>query len=338
LQRLNVFWTDRLAGTKGILRERMTYFWHNHFATNVPFAVLMQEQNNTIRKHALGSFKELLTAIARDPAMILYLNNQQNKKKAPNENFAREVMELFTIGIGNYTENDIKEAARAFTGWHINLKGYYEFDVAAHDDGEKTFMGQKGNLDGTDIIRILLEQKATAVFICRKIYKEFVNPVIDEKRVHELADYFRENDYNIGLLMYKLFSGDWFYDAKNIGVKIKSPVELIVGMKRLVNLKWEDEMSQVKVQKSLGQILFFPPNVAGWPGDRNWIDSSSLLLRMNLPALLFTSSEKPYKLETKQDPEMEIGGKEQKTICGKIGLVAIGKRLYRHQRRPWQNW
>lgn len=312
LQRLNVHWMDRMAGSKGILRERMTYFWHNHFATNVPFAVLMQVQNNTIRKHALGNFKELLTVIARDPAMILYLNNQQNKKKAPNENFARELMELFTLGIGNYTEKDIKEAARAFTGWHINLKGFYEFDPGAHDDGEKTFLGQTGHFGGEDIIRIILEQPAAAKFICRKIYREFVNPTVNEKRVAELAEYFRSNDYNIGMVMLKLFTSDWFYDSEHIGSKIKSPVELITGIKRLVNLQWVDEMNQVKIQKSLGQILFFPPNVAGWPGDKNWIDSSSLLLRMNLPSLLFLKSDQKIKLEAKQDPEMEIGGKNKK--------------------------
>lgn len=317
LQRLNVHWTDRMAGNKGILRERMTYFWHNHFATNVPFAVLMQEQNNTLRKHALGNFREMLIAIARDPAMILFLNNQQNKKKAPNENFARELMELFTLGIGNYTEKDIKEAARAFTGWHINLKGYFEFNKEDHDDGDKTFMGQRGNFDGSDIIRIILEQPAAAQFICKKIYREFVNSEPDETRISELADYFRSNDYNIGLLMLRIFSSDWFYDQKHVGVKIKSPVELIVGLKRLVNLQWKDEMNQVRIQKTLGQILFFPPNVAGWPGDKNWIDSSSLLLRMSLPHLLFGTNTKSIKLETKQDPEMEIGGKNKKLFAVK---------------------
>ena len=176
-RKLNLHWIERMSTTEAVLNERMTLFWHDHFATNVPFALLLQEQNNTLRLHALGSFRDMLHAIAKDPAMIIYLNNQQNRKKAPNENFAREVMELFTLGEGNgYTENDIQEAARAFTGWHVNNRGEYEFNERAHDEGEKQIFGQTGNWNGDDVIDMLLEKEETANYICRKISSGFTTP------------------------------------------------------------------------------------------------------------------------------------------------------------------
>ncbi|HEU4717418.1 MAG TPA: DUF1800 domain-containing protein, partial [Bacteroidia bacterium] len=186
---LNLAWIDRMAVAKAQLREKMTMFWHNHFATSAPFGWLMQVQHNTLRKYALGSFRDMLHAISVDPAMIIWLNNQQNKKDAPNENFAREVMELFTLGEGNgYTENDIRQAARAFTGWTVNKKGDFEFHPKEHDDGVKEIFGKSGNFDGSDVIDMLLEKPELAVFICRKIYRWFVNSEVDEERVQDLAD------------------------------------------------------------------------------------------------------------------------------------------------------
>ncbi|MGL5888294.1 MAG: DUF1800 domain-containing protein, partial [Bacteroidia bacterium] len=269
-EKLNLAWLDRMGVARAVLREKMTFFWHNHFATGTAFAWLMQVQHNTLRENALGNFRKLLHAVAKDPSMIIYLNNQQNKKKAPNENFAREVMELFTLGEGNgYTENDIKQAARAFTGWTVNMKGEYEFKIADHDDDEKTIFGKTARFSGEDVLEMLLERKQTANYVCRKLYRLFVNAKTDEVHVAELAKVFYDSGYDISKTVRYLFLADWFYDAKNIGCIIASPVELLVRYKRLLKLTTEDKQV-LALQDVLGQTLFFPPNVAGWKGGRNW--------------------------------------------------------------------
>lgn len=286
MEDLNAEWIFKMTHTKAVLREKMTFFWHNHFATSVPWGYPMQVQNNLLRKHALGKFGEMLHAIAKDPAMIMYLNNQQNKKDHPNENFAREVMELFTLGEGHYTEKDIKEAARAFTGWSHNKLWEYEFNEKVHDNGEKEFMGKKGNFNGNDIIDQLLENKQTARYLCTKIYREFVNPIVNTNRVEILTETFFSSGYDISILMRQLFTSEWFYEEENIGTKICSPVELIVRYKKTVGLEFKKQKTLIDLQKALGQVLFFPPNVAGWKGGNSWIDSTSLLLRLNIPAYI----------------------------------------------------
>src|SRR5262249_34193319 len=187
---------------------------------------------DVIRRNALGNFGDLLKEVSKSAAMLFFLNNQQNRKDHPNENFAREVMELFTMGRGNYTEQDIKEAARAFTGWGANAGGEFVFRKFQHDTGEKTVLGKSGNFDGDNIIDILIENKQTARFITRKIYRYFVNDEVNEAIVDKLANKFYQSNYDISELMKEIFSSDWFYDPKNIGSRIKSPVELIVGIRR----------------------------------------------------------------------------------------------------------
>ena len=301
LKQLNMAWMGRMTSTEAILLEKMTLFWHNHFACTAPFAILMQRQNNMLRKNALGNFKTLINQISKDPAMILYLNNQENHKDSPNENFAREVMELFTLGIGNYSETDIKEAARAFTGWSVNKSGEFEFHEHDHDDGIKEIFGQSGNWNGDDVITMLLQKPQTAFHICKKLYKEFVNEKTNDTVVQLMADKFFESDYDITGLMKYLFNSDWFYDEINVGSKISSPVEFIVRLKREIDLRFEDYKQQASYQKVLGQVLFFPPNVAGWKGGRNWIDSSSLLYRLNLAKVIAGQSN--FELQPK--PEFE---------------------------------
>jgi len=302
MRSLNNAWMDMLAQTQAVLREKMTIFWHDHFATSTQFAYLMQKQNNTIRKLALGKFDKLLHAMAMDPAMIIYLNNQQNKKDAPNENFAREVMELFTLGEGNlYTEKDIKEAARAFTGWTVNKRGEYEFVAKEHDDGVKNFLGRSGNFNGQDIINILLEEKQTARYVVRKIYKEFVNEKVDDPRLEQLTEVFFDSGYDISKLMRAIFTADWFYAEENMGSIIASPVELITRFRRLIKMEFKEDKQQLNFQKVLGQILFFPPNVAGWPGGRNWVDSSTLLIRMQFPTRIL----KGGGFDVRPKPEFE---------------------------------
>lgn len=302
-QDLSMAWMLRLSKSKAALRERMTIFWHNHFSTTVPYAYLMQVQNNTIRKNALGSFRTLVHAIAKDPAMIGFLNNQQNHKNNPNENFARELMELFTLGVGHYSEKDVKESARAFTGWAVDNRGEFLFRDFDHDSGIKEFRSKSGNFDGDDIINMLLDDKQTAHFITRKIYSEFVNEFVEEEKVAALADEFYKTDYDIEKLLHSIFSSEWFYEDKNIGSKIISPVDLMIRLKKLIGITPKTNLVQVKFQKVLGQLLFFPPSVAGWKGGRNWIDGASLFLRMNLPfvaqgKIIVHANEKPQFEET----------------------------------------
>ncbi len=291
IQTLNIKWLEKMAYGKAQLRERMTLFWHDHFACKEKNALFVQQQNNTLRKYALGHFGDLLFKVAQDPAMLSFLNNKQNKKSSPNENFARELLELFTLGIGNYSERDIKEAARAFTGWKFDKDGNFKMVQRQHDDGEKVFMGQKGNWSGEDIIRIILDQTQTAEFIVSKIYRYFVNEQLDKSIVKQLARNFYQSNYDISTLMYQIFTADWFYAPENVGTKIKSPIDFLTGLMRTFKVQFTSKESPLIVQRVLGQTLFDPPNVAGWKGGRNWIDSSTMTFRMNLPTILFNNAE-----------------------------------------------
>ncbi len=303
---LNDAWVTRMGQSQGVLREKMTLFWHNHFACRSKLATFIQQQNNTLRKHALGKFGDLLMAVSKDAAMLQFLNNQQNRKKSPNENFAREVMELFTLGRGNYTETDIKEAARAFTGWGFNLQGEFVFRQFFHDDGSKTIFGKTGNYQGEDVIEMLLSNPQTARFISTKLYRYFVNEHINEEHVASMANRFFRSDYDIADLMEYVFTTDWFYDPANIGAQIKSPVELLAGLQRTLSLDFVDKTPVLYTQKALGQILFNPPNVAGWPGGKAWIDSSSLLTRMQLPKVLFRNETLNVSVKDNGDANEEV--------------------------------
>jgi uncharacterized protein (DUF1800 family) len=214
-------------------------------------------------------------------------------------------MELFTMGRGNYTETDVKEGARAYTGWGFNLKGEFVDRPFLHDSGSKTFLGKTGNFDGDDAIDIILQKKATAIFITKKIYKYFVNENLDEGKVAFLAGRFYQNNYDLKKLMNDIFLSEWFYDEKNVGTRIKSPVELIAGIRRLIPMELQRPEMQLLFQRVLGQVLFYPPNVAGWPGGRNWIDSSALMFRMRLPQILTDAQE--FLITPKDDDDVMMG-------------------------------
>ena len=297
LYNLNLGWLHKMTNDKAQLREKMTLFWHNHFACRTIFGSMVYRQNNMFRNHALGNFKALLQQLLKDSAMLMFLNNNQNKVGAINENFAREFLELFTIGRGNYTENDVKEAARAFTGWRASLKEDGYFEAGRHDNGVKDFMGRTGNFNAYDIIDIVLENKKTAEFISEKFYKFFVSDVIHKEHVNEIADKFYNSDYEINSLLEAIFTSSWFYTDEIIGSKIKSPVELLVGLNKTINIKYTPANPSLLIQRILGQILFFPPNVAGWPGGKSWIDSSTIVLRLDLANKIL----KDYSLELKEE-------------------------------------
>jgi uncharacterized protein (DUF1800 family) len=300
---LNLAWIARMSTSDAQLREKMTLFWHNHFACRSNHAAYAQQLNNIHRSYALGNFRDMLMAVSKAPAMLQFLNNQQNRKGHPNENFARELMELFTIGRGNYSEQDIRESARAFTGWGFDKDGQFRLRPFQHDDGQKTFMGKSGNLSGEDIISRLLEQKQTAYFISNKLYKYLVNEVPDPAHVSAMADVFYQSDYQIGPLLEHIFTADWFYQEKNMGNMIKSPVSFLVGLNRQFYIGYQRPEVMLEFQRALGQVLFYPPNVAGWPGGRNWIDSSSLMYRLKIPSLLLSGGLIDFS--GKADPEDE---------------------------------
>jgi uncharacterized protein (DUF1800 family) len=286
---LNYAWVNRLIHPKEVLRERMTLFWANHFVCRENTVHLIQRYNNALRTNALGNFKEFVKAISKEAAMLRYLNGKQNKKAKPNENFARELMELFTLGEGHYTEKDIKESARAFTGYDHDFRGNFKFRKFQHDEGLKAFFGKTGNFSGDDIIDLILENKRCALYISDKIYRYFVNPTPNKKHIEAMANVFFK-DYDIENLMRYVFMSDWFYDDINIGAKIKSPIDFLVGLANTVPVKFEREKDLLKIQKLLGQTLLDPPNVAGWKGNKAWIDANTIMVRLKLPSLLLNNA------------------------------------------------
>jgi len=292
---LRGWWLGEMLATPSPLTERMTLFWHNHFVSGqqkVRLAQLMYQQNVTLRAHALGNFGALLHAIARDPAMVIYLDNAQNRKGAPNENFARELMELFTLGEGNYSEQDIKEAARAFTGWSLDRdSGRFVFRRFIHDYGVKTVLGRSGNLDGDDVLDVLLAQPQTAEFVTRKLWREFVSPDPDQAEVQRIASRLRDSRYDIKVALYALLTSDAFYAAENRGTLVKSPVELVVGTLRQFELKPGEPIPFAVAAAGMGQNLFSPPNVKGWPGGEAWINASTLLARKAFLDRLFRAED-----------------------------------------------
>jgi uncharacterized protein (DUF1800 family) len=283
VEQLRTWWLALMAATPFNLREKMTFFWHGHFTTelrtiNLPQWLYMQ--NDTLRRHALGNFRDFLKAIYKDPAMLIYLDGARNNVRQPNENFARELLELFTMGVGNYTETDIKEAARAFTGWQVDSLTLTSFlNPRRHDDGIKTFFGKSGNFGGDDIIDIILEQPVTAEFICRKLYTFFVSREVDEPFVTLLADTFRQNNYEIKPVLRAIFESDHFYSDHAIAGLIKSPIELAVSNARMLEASFRNAGLILRSAAALNQDLMNPPNVAGWPGQRDWINPTTFITR-----------------------------------------------------------
>ena len=311
---LNLKFLDKMVNSEDQLREKMAFFWHGHFATRTIKSQFNLQLINVIRENALGNFGDLLVAVSQSPAMLQFLNNQQNKKGHPNENFAREVMELFTLGRGNYTEKDVQEGARAFTGWSFLPDGSFSERPKTHDFGLKTFLGKTGNFDGIDVLKIILEQKETAQFIVTKIYKFFVNEKPDPQIIADLSQKFYNSNYDIKELLTAIFTSDWFYNEENIGIKIKSPIELMAGIMRILPMQIHNPENLIAFQKLLGQMLFYPPNVAGWPSGKSWIDSSTLMLRLQLPQIW--SGLRPLELEAKADDDVDMGTKRKQNKPG----------------------
>ena len=283
---LKAWWAYEMVETPSEFTEIMTLFWHNHFTSElqkVKVAHLMYRQDILLRKNAFGNFRDLLHEVAKDPAMIIYLDNNTNVKDHPNENFARELMELFTLGEGNYSESDVKESARAFTGWNVRRDtGRFIFDRGQHDFNEKTFLGQTGDFFGEDILDIILEQNRTAEFITEKLWQVFINANPDPGEVTKISSHFRSSGYEIKQLMSELLNSDYFWAEVDRGSLVKSPAELIVGTIRSFRLPITDVRYYSGIARAtafLGQNLFDPPNVKGWESGIDWITTSTLLDR-----------------------------------------------------------
>jgi hypothetical protein len=284
-RRVANWWGDCMVATNRPLEEKVALFWHGHFATSgdkVRDYRKMLVQLHLFHRHATGNFRDLLIGVAQDPAMLVFLDAGQNVKDAPNENFGREVMELFTMGVGNYTEHDIREAARAFTGW-VDDDLSFKLDDAKHDTGPKTFLGRTGNFDGVEILDIILQQKVTANHIAEKIYHFFVRNDPSPALVEQLGAVLRNKDYEIKPLLRTIFLSRDFYSDPSIGTRIKGPVELIITMYRELGLKQLPGVPDFNaVTSELGQVLLNPPTVAGWAQGRTWITPGMLLARGNL--------------------------------------------------------
>jgi uncharacterized protein (DUF1800 family) len=283
-RRVAYWWADRMLNTERPLEEKMTLFWHGHFATSedkVRDFRKMLRQNETFRRHATGDFRDLVVAVAQDPAMLYYLDAGVNVKGAPNENFAREIMELFTMGVGHYGERDIREAARAFTGWNADDLTFV-VHAEQHDDGAKTVLGRTGDFDGVEVIDIIMSQPATADFIAAKLYRYLVREEIDPELQQALGAILRDADYQLKPLLRTIFLSRDFYSPASMGTHIKSPVELAVSTYKKLGVTAIPGIPDLnEATAAMGQALFWPPTVAGWAQGRSWITPGLLLERGN---------------------------------------------------------
>lgn len=290
VQEISAAWLQRMLHTARPLEEKMTLFWHGHFATGdskVKSSALMWQQNNLFRTNAAGNFHDLLLGVSKDPAMLKWLDGNQNHKRAPNENYGRELMELFTLGIGNYTEYDVHAAARAFTGWHAP-KDLFQFNAANHDTSVKTFLGQTGPWDGADIINIILQQPAHATFLMTKLYHFFVDPNPSSDNIQKYAGIYSQNKFNLAPVLQAMFTSPEFQAASAVQGLIKSPTEYLIGALKHLSINAVSKQAP-GVLALLGQQLFNPPNVAGWPGGPAWINTGTILNRYNEANKLVTA-------------------------------------------------
>lgn len=282
IDELRGWWCLRLRHTNRPLHARMAIFWHSHFATSqdkVANASLMLKQLRLFEEHALGEFEALTRGVSRDPAMIVFLDGNTNVKGRPNENYARELFELFTLGVGNYTEQDIKEAARAFTGWH-ERSGRFKFSRAEHDTGTKTVFEQTANFGGDDIVRLAIDHPACGTFLGRKLLGEFVTPNPDAELVSITADLLRAESFDMQAVLATLLGSRAMFEPQHYRARIKSPIEFLIGMARSLDLRAGGNIYG-ELASEMGQRLFEPPSVKGWDGHRTWINSASMLVRLN---------------------------------------------------------
>jgi uncharacterized protein (DUF1800 family) len=325
------WWTQQMSDTKAPLLEKMTLFWHGHFATSatkVKSAYRMWLQNQRLRAHALGNFGTLTKAISRDPAMMVWLDLVNSRKEQPNENFARELLELFTLGEGNYVENDVKESAKAFTGYRINPADQeFRFVANQSDPSIKVFMEKIGPWNGDQIIDIILEQPQCAKFIVTKIWRFFAYEDPDVSLVNALATKFRQAHYELKPLLRTIFSSEEFYSDRAKDAAIKSPVQYLVQARRSVGVYVPEGRALINIYRRLGQVPFYPPNVKGWDGGTSWINTGTLTYRYWLARALI-GGIKPEQVGLPKFPPTTTspnqGPAGRKAVTSMQSTLAIG--------------
>ncbi len=291
-------WLMRMLLTRRPLQEKMALFWHNHFATSatkVRAADLMLQQIQLFRDNALGNFETLLQQVTRDPAMLIWLDNNENRKGRPNENYAREVMELFTVGIGNYTDFDVKEAARAFTGYGSNRNGQFVFNPSQHDEEDKTFLGVTRNWDADDVLAALVRHPATARYLPTKLFRYFVNDNPERATIERLAATYTASGFNIRDVVRDILTGPEFLSPQALRSQVKQPADLVVGSLKALNVQ-NIGPDLPQATRRMGQDLLNPPDVSGWKGGDSWISATTMLERFNFADRLATARapDQPY--------------------------------------------
>jgi uncharacterized protein (DUF1800 family) len=330
LAQARAWWLRRMIETPRPLEEKLVLFWHGHFATEhqtVRDAQAMIDQNELFRRHAAGNFGKLLHGIVHDPAMLRYLDNNRNVRGKPNENLAREIMELFSLGEGNYTEQDIKEAARALTGYTFQrFGGEFQFAAGAHDPGSKTIFGRTGNWDGDQLVELILDQPAAARFIARKLFIYFVHEAPSDQMVATLADVMWNHEYGLTPVLKAMFLSEEFYSPKAMGTQIKSPVHLVVSTVRTLGAERVNPGALAMATRGMGQELFDPPNVKGWDGGEAWINTNTLFARNNTAALLVSRGNGPVAGEAVRKIAAQAGrgdGRLPGPLAPELDLVAL---------------
>lgn len=322
---LAAWWLLRMAKTPCPLLEKMTLFWHGHFATSADKVVdarVMLNQNKLLRQHALGRFEDLVQGISKDPAMLIYLDSTENRKTRPNENYARELLELFCLGPGNYTEADIKEIARCFTGWEVK-RSAFRFNRHQFDSRAKSFFGETGNLSGEEAVRIVLNHEAAPDFIARKMIRFFVydSAVITDKLVKPISDHLRTSDFDITSTLRKILSSRIFFSETAVAQKIKSPVELAISTLNFFEAQTNFQQVTQRLER-LGQLPFYPPNVKGWDGGTSWINASTIIARANLVSTLLESSKTRFK-----GGDLKSWYRRNRRVLEKDGFQGLGEYL-----------
>lgn len=313
VQQLRTWWIERMAGGARPLQEKLVLFWHGHFATSaqkVRNGYYMWRQNDIFRRHGAGDWLTLLTEVSKDPAMLIWLDQAQSRKQHPNENFAREVMELFALGEGNYTEKDITEAARAFTGWTLDrLNAEFTWRPAAHDPREKTVLGRTGRFNGDDVLKIIVQQPQAARFIVQKLWTFFASDEPSPALVGALAANFRKARNNFKPLLRTVFLSEEFYAPNVVRQQVKSPVQWLLGSVRMLEREPPPPQLCATMLRQLGQDLLLPPNVKGWDGGLSWINTNNLINRYNFASYLVLG-------ENPLNPPKERGGKKRRQLPG----------------------
>ena len=290
---MQLWWLNRMLNSPAPLQEKMTLYFHGHFTTAAVkkgvSPAMVYNQNQLFRANALGNVRELTRAVSKDPAMLVYLDNDANFKLHPNENYARELMELFTLGVDHYTEDDVRNSARAWTGWRYNrFTETAQFAPFLHDDGTKTFLGQTGNFTGDDVVNIIFAQPQCARFFAESLIDAFVYNDPEPELIDGVARLLRKHDFELAPVISAILRSNVFYSQRAYRALVKSPAEFVVGAYRTLGLPQIDG-SALRVLKQMGQVLFYPPNVAGWPGGANWLTSDTMIARQNFLKVLLNS-------------------------------------------------